>query len=158
MIWTFGTVNIIQYLGRQKTHKWITWSGCMMLYVHVLSLRYLIRSSSPQNFAVRGSDIGRYCVMHQQGGIYADLDYEAVVIQKKWWVATNWKAFGACSLWFFYYRVLFVCRQHDPKYSKMDRIMKCSVDEIIPVVDCMYSRVPFQVSSLSSTMRDKTYK
>jgi mannosyltransferase OCH1-like enzyme len=37
----------------------------------------------PQNFAVRGSDIGRYCVMHQQGGIYADLDYEAVVIQKK---------------------------------------------------------------------------
>ena len=24
-----------------------------------------------------GSDIGRYCVLHQQGGIYADLDYEA---------------------------------------------------------------------------------
>lgn len=24
-----------------------------------------------------GSDIGRYCILHQQGGIYADLDYEA---------------------------------------------------------------------------------
>lgn len=24
-----------------------------------------------------GSDIGRYCILHQQGGIYGDLDYEA---------------------------------------------------------------------------------
>lgn len=28
---------------------------------------------------IERSDIGRYCVMHQQGGIYADLDYEVLV-------------------------------------------------------------------------------
>eukprot|EP00434_Breviolum_minutum_P012009 symbB.v1.2.010590.t1/scaffold686.1/size316167/9 len=26
---------------------------------------------------IERSDIGRYCILHQQGGIYADLDYEA---------------------------------------------------------------------------------
>ncbi|CAJ1343522.1 unnamed protein product, partial [Effrenium voratum] len=77
LVWEVALRSWLRYFPRREGFRHRVWRDHNLTDCMQKEFPEFLKDFLALPGGIERSDIGRYCVLHQQGGIYADLDYEA---------------------------------------------------------------------------------